>query len=66
MLYAGSIIKELDLALNCTIYFVATVQAEQCEGLAYKSIFDVEKLYPHFTVLDANRNAYLSWAPGQG
>ena len=51
MLYAGSIIKELDLALNCTIYFVATVQAEQCEGLAYKSIFDVEKLYPHFTVL---------------
>ena len=51
IVYAGSIIKELDLASECTVYVVASVQAEACEGLAYKCIFDVEKLYPHFAVL---------------
>jgi len=51
IIYAGAVIKELDLADECTIFVVGSVQAESCEGLAYKCIFDVEKLYPHFVVL---------------
>jgi putative selenium metabolism hydrolase len=33
------------------VYVVGSIQAEECEGLAYKALFDVEKLYPHFVVL---------------
>lgn len=48
--YAGAIINELDLAADCTVYVVGSIQAEECEGLAYKALFDVEKLYPHFVI----------------
>ncbi len=51
IVYAGAIIQELDLANECTIYVIGSIQAEECEGLAYKALFDVEKLYPHFVVL---------------
>ncbi|MBN1962822.1 MAG: YgeY family selenium metabolism-linked hydrolase [Deltaproteobacteria bacterium] len=48
---AGGIIRDLDLANDCTIYVIGSIQSEECEGLAYKALFDVEKLYPHFVVL---------------
>lgn len=51
IVYAGAIIQELDLATDCTVYVIGSIQAEECEGLAYKAMFDVEKLYPHFVVL---------------
>lgn len=51
--FAGALIHELDLAGDATVYIVGSIQAEECEGLAYKAIFDVEKLYPHFVVLTA-------------
>lgn len=51
IVYGGAIIRELDLASDCTIYVIGSIQAEDCEGLAYKALFDVEKLYPHFVVL---------------
>jgi len=51
LVYAGAIIKELDLASDCTVYVIGSIQAEECDGLAYKALFDVEKLYPHFVVL---------------
>lgn len=51
VVYAGGIIQELDLASDCTVYVIGSIQAEECEGLAYKAMFDVEKLYPHFMVL---------------
>src|SRR5690606_9688557 len=44
--YAGAIMQELDLAHDCTVYIIGSIQAEECEGLAYKALFDVEKLYP--------------------
>lgn len=53
IVYAGGIIRELDLATDCTVIVVASVQAHECEGVAYKALFDVEKLYPHFAVLSA-------------
>jgi putative selenium metabolism hydrolase len=51
IVHAGGIIRELDLASDATIYVIGSIQAEECEGLAYKALFDVEKLYPHFVVL---------------
>lgn len=51
IVFAGAIIQELDLAADATVYIVGSIQAEECEGLAYKAIFDVEKTYPHFVVL---------------
>lgn len=51
IVYAGGVIQELDLANECTVYVVGSIQAEECEGVAYKALFDVEKLYPHFVVL---------------
>jgi len=51
IVFAGAIIHELDLAADCSVYVVGSIQAEECEGLAYKALFDVEKLYPHFAVL---------------
>lgn len=51
IVYAGGIIQELDLAADATVYVIGSVQHEECEGLAYKALFDVEKLYPHFVIL---------------
>ena len=51
IIFAGAIMQELDLASECTVYVIGSIQAEECEGLAYKAMFDVEKLYPHFMVL---------------
>ena len=51
VVFAGAIIHELDLAPDCSVYVIGTIQAEECEGVAYKALFDVEKLYPHFVVL---------------
>ena len=51
IIFAGAIIQELDLATDCSVYVIGSIQAEECEGLAYKALFDVEKLYPHFVVL---------------
>lgn len=51
IVHAGAIIHELDLAADATVYVIGSIQADECEGLAYKALFDVEKLYPHFVVL---------------
>jgi putative selenium metabolism hydrolase len=51
IVHAGAIIQELDLAADATVFVVGSIQTEECEGLAYKALFDVEKLYPHFVVL---------------
>ena len=51
IVHAGAIMKELDLVADCSVFVVGSIQAEECEGLAYKALFDVEKLHPHFVVL---------------
>lgn len=51
IVHAGAIIKELDLAADATVLVVGSIQSEECEGIAYKALFDVEKLYSHFVVL---------------
>jgi putative selenium metabolism hydrolase len=51
IVYAGGIIRELDLVGDATVYVIGSIQAEECEGIAYKAILDVEKLRPNFVVL---------------
>ncbi|MCK5688444.1 M20/M25/M40 family metallo-hydrolase, partial [Myxococcota bacterium] len=53
IIHGAGIIKELDLAADATIYVVGSIQAQECEGLAYKALFDIEKLQPHYVVLSA-------------
>jgi putative selenium metabolism hydrolase len=51
MVYAGKIIKELDLAKNCTIYMVGSVMEEDCDGLCWDYLIKEEKLKPDLCVL---------------
>lgn len=53
LVYAGGLIQSLDLAADATVHIVGSVQANGCDGLAYKAILDVEKRQPHFVVLSA-------------
>lgn len=51
MLAAARIIRELDLAKNCTIYFVGSVMEEDCDGLCWNYIINEDKIYPDFVIL---------------
>ena len=47
---AGRILKELALADNLTIYFVASVMEEDCDGLCWKYIVEEEGIRPDFAI----------------
>ncbi len=51
MIYAGSAIKNLDLAENLTIYIVAPVMEEVCEGIALGELLEEENIKPDYTVI---------------
>ena len=50
-IFAGGIIADLDLTADASVYVVGSIHADKCEGMAYRGIFDVDKLHPHFVVL---------------
>ncbi len=50
MVYAGKIIKELDLADEFTVVMVGTVQEEDCDGLCWQYIIKESGLKPEFVV----------------
>jgi putative selenium metabolism hydrolase len=50
MVYAGKIIKELDLANDYTVVMVGTVQEEDCDGLCWQYIIKELGLKPEFVV----------------
>jgi putative selenium metabolism hydrolase len=50
MVYAAKIIKELDLADDCTVVMVGTVQEEDCDGLCWQYIIKELGLKPEFVV----------------
>ncbi|MCP4691839.1 MAG: YgeY family selenium metabolism-linked hydrolase, partial [Desulfobacterales bacterium] len=50
MVYAGKIIKELDLAGDCTLLFTGTVQEEDCDGLCWQYIIRESGIKPEFVV----------------
>ncbi len=51
MIYAGKIIKELDLEDDYTLYVTGTVLKEECEGLAWNYIINEDNISPNFVVI---------------
>jgi putative selenium metabolism hydrolase len=60
MIHAGRIIKELCLNDQFTIYFTGTVMEEDCDGLCWQYLLNVEKLKPELVVITepTNMNIY--------
>lgn len=60
MVYAGKIIKELNLNKDWTIYFTGTVMEEDCDGLCWQYIINEDKIKPELVVLTepTNLNIY--------
>ncbi len=56
MLYAGKIIKELDLYEDFSLYFVGSVQEESYEGVSWQHIMDEEDVSPHLAVITEPSN----------
>lgn len=51
MLTAARIIRKLDLAKDCTVYFTGTVMEEDCDGLCWNYIVNEDKIRPDFVVI---------------
>lgn len=51
IVYAGKIIKDLDLAPEYTLWITGTVQEEDCDGLCWKYILDHEIIKPEYVVI---------------
>ncbi|MEC9488612.1 MAG: YgeY family selenium metabolism-linked hydrolase [Halanaerobium sp.] len=60
MVYAGRAIKELGLYDDFSIYFVGSVQEEDCDGLCWQYILEEDGLYPELVVITepTNLNIY--------
>ncbi len=56
----GRILKELGFDKDLTIYFVASVMEEDCDGLCWKYIIEEEKIIPDFVISTepTNLNVY--------
>ncbi|MEI7660907.1 MAG: YgeY family selenium metabolism-linked hydrolase [Bacteroidota bacterium] len=57
---AGRILKEMAFDRDLTIYFTGTVMEEDCDGLCWKYLVEVEKIKPDFVVITepTNLNIY--------
>jgi len=51
MVYAGKIIKDLNLADDYTLLVTGTVQEEDCDGLCWQYIIEESKIRPEFVVI---------------
>ncbi|TDT63671.1 YgeY family selenium metabolism-linked hydrolase [Fonticella tunisiensis] len=51
MLYAGKIIKDLNLEDDYTLIVTGTVQEEDCDGLCWQYIINEDKIKPEFVVI---------------
>ena len=60
MVYAGRIIKDLDLANDFTVYMVGSVQEEDCDGLCWQYIINEVGLKPELVIITepTNLNIY--------
>lgn len=59
MVYAGRIIKDLDLEGDYTLLFTGTVQEEDCDGLCWRYILEQDKLRPECVVLTEPTNCQI-------
>lgn len=51
MVYAGKIIKDLNLESDFTLLVTGTVQEEDCDGLCWQYLIEEEKIRPEFVVI---------------
>ncbi len=51
MVYAGKIIKDLNLEADYTLIVTGTVQEEDCDGLCWQYIINEDKIKPEFVVI---------------
>lgn len=51
MVYAGKIIKDLNLEDDYTLIVTGTVQEEDCDGLCWQYIIEEDKIRPEFVVI---------------
>ncbi|HBA03181.1 MAG TPA: YgeY family selenium metabolism-linked hydrolase, partial [Clostridium sp.] len=51
MVYAGKIIKDLNLEDDYTLIVTGTVQEEDCDGLCWQYIINEDKIKPEFVVI---------------
>lgn len=51
MVYAGKIMKEMDLAGDFTVLFTGTVIEEDCDGLCWKYLVEEEQVRPEAVVI---------------
>lgn len=58
--YAGKILKEIGIPSNLTIWVVASVQEEDCDGLCWKYILEQDNLKPDLVIITepTNLNIY--------
>jgi len=62
MLYAGRVLKELDLTEGMTYMVCASVQEEPCEGLAWEYLIEEKGLRPDFVILGEPSDDKISLA----
>ncbi|MGM0409580.1 MAG: YgeY family selenium metabolism-linked hydrolase [Bacillota bacterium] len=60
MVYAAKVIKDLNLHDEFTLYFVGSIQEEDCDGLCWQYILNEDKLKPELVVITepTNLNIY--------
>ena len=51
MVYAGKIIKDLNLEDDYTLLITGTLQKEECEGLCWQYMINEDKIQPEFVVI---------------
>ncbi len=59
MVYAGKIIKDLNLEKEYTLLITGTVQEEDCDGLCWQYLIQEEKIKPEFVVITEPTNCNI-------
>ena len=59
MVYAGKIIKEMQLEDDYTLYVTGTVQEEDCDGLCWQYIIKEDKILPEVVIIAEPTNLQL-------
>ncbi len=59
MVYAGKIIKDLNLIDDFTLFVTGTVQEEDCDGLCWQHIIEKEGIKPEFVVITEPTNCNI-------
>jgi len=59
MIYAGRLIKTLGLEDDYTLYITVTVQEEDCEGLCWDYIINIDKIVPEAVILGEATNLQI-------